>query len=112
MKEIVDATVSKHPIKVPEEEDLRRKQKQLERLAEEITRLEQLAEAKKSPMFLQLVEDSWKRLQEIERRRMFVTVTDTIAHAEIVGQWNERFLVTQELANCENKKVAKLHELK
>lgn len=109
MKEIVDATISKHPIKVPEEEDLRRKQKQLERLAEEITRLEQLAEAKKSPIFLQLVEDSWKRLQEIERRRMFVPVTDTIAHAEIVGQWNERFLVTQELANCENKKVAKLN---
>jgi hypothetical protein len=108
MKEIVDQSISKNPIRVPEEKDLIRKQKQLTELINEIEELEKREEYQKEPMWICLIEDSFSRLKEIERKRMFVPVTDTIAHAEIVGQWNERFLVTQERVNCVNRKMMKL----
>lgn len=108
MKEVVDPTVSKNPIKVPEEKDLLKKEKQLDRLIKEIEELEKLEEYQKNEMWIRFIEDSFSRLKEIERKRMFVPVTDTIAHAEIVGQWNERFLMTQERVNTVGSKMMKL----
>lgn len=108
MKEVVDPTVSKNPIKVPEEKDLLKKEKQLDRLIKEIEELEKLEEYQKNEMWIRFIEDSFSRLKEIERKRMFVPVTDTIAHAEIVGQWNERFLMTQERVNTVRNRMMKL----
>jgi N-acetylmuramoyl-L-alanine amidase CwlA len=44
---------------------------------------------------------------EIERKRMFIPVDNIQSHAEIVGQWNERFLLTNELLNAKKRRYEK-----
>lgn len=100
MNEIIDQSISKRPIKMFDEKDiasLTAKIESMEILAEELKL--GIEWRQKSEHYQALVADSQRRLIEIALRRMLIPVTDTVKHAEIVGQFNERLLVVRQLAD-------------
>jgi len=94
MKTKLDAKVSKRPIPIPEEADLAELEKTREQLEKYITSLKRLDSDIDSPQGQALIFACYARLRQIERRRMFIDVTDVTAHAAIVGQWNECLRIT------------------
>jgi len=107
MRTVSIPAISSRPVKVYEHKDILEMQKAREKLSHEITSLSALIEAKESPLWETLVRNSYDRLCEIERKRMFIPVDDIKAHSEIVGQWNERFLLTNELLNAKKRRYEK-----
>lgn len=94
MKRVVNEQVSKRPQPVPDDADLRTIEEQREKLEAYISKLRALASAVDSEPGITLTLACYDRLRQIERRRMFIPVTDVTAHAEIVGQWNECLRIT------------------
>ena len=107
MRTVNIPSISKRPVKVFEQKDIVEMQRSREKLADEILSLNTTIEAKESPEWARIVTDSHDRLCEIERKRMFIPVQDTHQHAEIVGQWNERFRLTQELMDAKKRRYEK-----
>lgn len=75
-------------------------------LDEELERMDEyIAAMQESPRYKLIVERSAQRLEEITRKNIEVDPSDLLAHAEIIGQYNERLLITQELlGEIENRR--------
>lgn len=101
---INDPTLSKRPIRIyntaSHAEEIHGLQEQQKHVESVIEKLELLIDAKESDVnYKKVLESSKDRLITIALRRMSVPVgPDTLyQHAEIVGQFNERLLITKEL---------------
>lgn len=107
MKQIIDETRSKRPIYVPDESDIKKLMQQRESLEVEIEKIKATITDLKSEPWQRLVVFAYDRLREIERKRMGICASDTLRHAEIVGQWNEAFRLTQTLKQNEMRLESK-----
>lgn len=104
MSTVNDATRSKRPIKSnndgsqgKEMADIIAQQHAVE---EVIERLESLINAKETnPQYKIVLQHSRARLDDIARFNMSVPVDQVMKHAEIVGQYNERIKIVEELMN-------------
>ena len=106
MKKIIDRTRSKRPILVPDENDYHRIHKLLNKVTETVADIEQDIELhENNPEYIRIVTESYERMLEIALKRMEIDVKDTHAHAEIVGQFNERLRLTGEMISAKNRLV-------
>ncbi len=109
MKNVVRPWISRRPIREYEEVDL---QKMTAQIAAEKNMLDDLRltiEAKETnPEYQRVLLDSQKRLEEIAQKCMALPVRadNLLIRAEMIGQYNERKLLTEELL-CGKKLVAK-----
>ena len=111
-EEIIDHTLSKRPLKDEDPDaNVDQLQGERERLAREIKELDSRIEAKQSPEWAALVKESYIRLCDIERKRMAHDPRDIPWHCQCVGQWNERFRLTQELLSVRREREAKVGQM-
>jgi hypothetical protein len=104
MKQVLDATKSKRPIAEYDIPDIERLQKAIQALADTIEDQETYTQILESdPAWAEIIEKSRIRMVEIAIKRMSVDVSDTLRHASIVGQYNERLLLTNELISAKKE---------
>jgi hypothetical protein len=104
MKQVLDATKSKRPIAEYDIPDVERLQKAIQVLADTIEDQETYTQILESdPAWAEIIEKSRIRMVEIAIKRMSVDVSDTLRHASIVGQYNERLLLTNELISAKKE---------
>ncbi|MCF7853632.1 MAG: hypothetical protein K9N51_02450 [Candidatus Pacebacteria bacterium] len=104
MKQVIDATKSKRPITEFEIPDIETLQKFIQSLSDTIEDQETYAQIlENDPAWAEIVNKSRMRLVEIAIKRMSVDVSDTLRHASIVGQYNERLLLTNELISAKKE---------
>ena len=98
MKPTFDLTRSKRPILEHDEGDILKAEQLEASLKAEITSLDRKIHSKDcTPEYKQVVIDSYERMKEIAWKRMFHDTKDTPWHLTVVGQFNERLKITQEL---------------
>jgi len=104
MKQVLDSTKSKRPIAEYDIPDIERLQKAIQSLADTIEDQETYTQILESdPAWAEIIEKSRIRMVEIAIKRMSVDVSDTLRHASIVGQYNERLLLTNELISAKKE---------
>jgi len=98
MKPTFDLTRSKRPILEHDEGDILKAEQLEASLKAEIASLDRKIRSKDcTPEYKQVVIDSYERMKEIAWKRMFHDTKDTAWHLTVVGQFNERLKITQEL---------------
>ena len=106
MKRIIDRTRSKRPILQPDEKDYHHTTEQVNRITEAVKNIERdISFMEKCPEYTKIVQDSYGRMLEIAMKRMSFPVNEIEKHAEIVGQFNERLRLTEELLSARNRLV-------
>jgi len=105
MKRIVDKRRSKREILEPDEMDLRRLEERQMRVEAEIKKLDAMVTARRiTEEYRDIIIESHKRLAEIAHKRMRHDVKDVAWHASVVGQYNERLKITQEMLTLASRK--------
>jgi len=102
MKQVIDETISKRPISVPDAGDIDKLQEEAERLRKSIAECDVQIDARKDERFVALLRSNVARMREIAFHAMTVDVRDTHLHAEMVGQLNERIKLANEIKEWEN----------
>ena len=104
MKQVLDSTKSKRPIAEYDIPDIERLQKAIQALADTIEDQETYTQILESdPAWAEIIEKSRIRMVEIAIKRMSIPVDETLRHASIVGQYNERLLLTNELISAKKE---------
>jgi len=99
MKEVVDLTRSKRPIKVPDEKDIENIGHVRLRAVEELNDIETAITRLESPEYKELVEESKQDMIEIALAAMELEPDDVKAFSRAQGQFFERKRLTRKLAN-------------
>jgi cellulose biosynthesis protein BcsQ len=98
----IDQTISSRPIRKPLTDDEERAKlvHMHERTEAILEELEARINAKETNERYKIVlRDSQERLNEIARNAMLIPPTDAMRHAEALGNFKERILLTRELLN-------------
>jgi len=112
MKFVEDLTRSKRPVPIPDQADFEKAQLALDVLGERVAFLEEAIVAREEhPRYDRVVRYSEMRMQEIATEGMKIPVDDVLAHAEVVGQYNERKRITKELTALRSFCVAEEKKL-
>lgn len=108
MKQTVDATKSRRPVYEMEAGDVEQLTKLIDAQCLRVEELELDIEIReKDPEWAKIVAESKQRLMEIALKNIQIDVSDTLRHAEIVGQFNERLRLTRELLFAKKEVVTK-----
>lgn len=104
MTDKINRMVSKRPMRAKSSLTPKQIEESIEKLEKLIAREQAIVNAKESdPSFLIVLRDSNRRLQEIAMKAMSIPADDSLAHASAVGQFNERLLLTNEIANSKTR---------
>jgi len=106
MKKVIDKTRSRRPIMEEDETDFHNTRKRIDNIKRAIEKLERHIEIKENcKEYMTLVRESHERMMEIALKRMSHDVNDLPWHASVVGQFNERLRLTEELIKAKSSLI-------
>lgn len=100
MREIIDHTRSKRPIKVPDEKDVKNLEHIRQRSVEDLNNIEMAIDRLESDDFRAIVEESKQDMIEIALAAMELEADDVKGFSRAQGQFFERKRLTQKLSNA------------
>lgn len=93
----IDRKKSRRPLKRSDRDELGNLATERQRLEDRMEHLEEIVKAMdESPAYADVIALSHGRLKQIEATFPTLDSRDEIGHAELKGQWKERFLITQQ----------------